>query len=61
MKYRDLELDKENCFVLMKGQELHLTSTEYKVASLSDGKQRQDCYKGDAFGTALGCGGKLRR
>ncbi len=31
MKYRDLELDKENCFVLMKGQELHLTSTEYRL------------------------------
>ena len=31
MKYRDLELDKEKCLVLMKGQEIHLTSTEYKL------------------------------
>ena len=31
MKYRDLELDKEKCVVLMKGQEIHLTSTEYKL------------------------------
>lgn len=26
-----LELDKEKCLVLMKGQEIHLTSTEYKL------------------------------
>ena len=31
MKYRDLEVDKEKCLVLMKGQEIHLTSTEYKL------------------------------
>lgn len=31
MKYRDLELDKDKCLVLMKGQEIHLTSTEYKL------------------------------
>ena len=31
MKYRDLELDKEKRLVLMKGQEIHLTSTEYKL------------------------------
>lgn len=31
MKYRDLELDKEKHLVLMKGQEIHLTSTEYKL------------------------------
>ena len=32
MKYRDLELDKvEKCLVLMKGQEIHLTSTESKL------------------------------
>lgn len=31
MKYRDLELDKEKCVVLMKGQEIHLTSREYKL------------------------------
>lgn len=30
-EYRDLELDKEKCLVLMKGQEIHLTSTEYKL------------------------------
>lgn len=31
IKYRDLEVDKEKCFVLMNGQEIHLTSTEYKL------------------------------
>ena len=31
MKYRDLELDKDKCLVLMKGQEIHLTSTEFKL------------------------------
>ena len=31
MKYRDLELDKEKHLVLMEGQEIHLTSTEYKL------------------------------
>ncbi len=31
MKYRELEVDKEKCLVLMKGQEIHLTSTEYKL------------------------------
>lgn len=30
-EYRDLELDKEKCLVLMKGQEIHFTSTEYKL------------------------------
>lgn len=30
-KYRDLEVDKEKCLVLMNGQEIHLTSTEYKL------------------------------
>ena len=31
VRYRDLEVDKEKCLVLMKGQEIHLTSTEYKL------------------------------
>ena len=31
IRYRDLEVDKEKCLVLMKGQEIHLTSTEYKL------------------------------
>lgn len=31
IKYRDLEVDKEKCLVLMNGQEIHLTSTEYKL------------------------------
>lgn len=31
IKYRDLEVDKEKCLLLMNGQEIHLTSTEYKL------------------------------
>lgn len=31
IKYRDLEVDKEKCLVLMNEQEIHLTSTEYKL------------------------------
>lgn len=31
IKYRDLEVDTDKCFVLLKGQEVHLTSTEYKL------------------------------
>ena len=31
IKYRDLEVDKEKCLILMNGQEIHLTSTEYKL------------------------------
>ena len=31
IKYRDLEVDTDKCLVLMKGQEVHLTSTEYKL------------------------------
>lgn len=31
IKYGDLEVDKEKCLVLMNGQEIHLTSTEYKL------------------------------
>ena len=29
IKYKDLEVDTDKCLVLMKGQETHLTSTEY--------------------------------
>ena len=31
IKYRDLEVDTDKCLVLLKGQEVHLTSTEYKL------------------------------
>lgn len=31
IKYRNLEVIKEKCLVLMNGQEIHLTSTEYKL------------------------------
>lgn len=31
IRYRDLEVDKEKYMVLMKGQQIHLTSTEYKL------------------------------
>lgn len=31
IRYRDLEVDKEKCLVLINGQEIHLTSTEYKL------------------------------
>lgn len=31
IKYRDLEVDTDKCLVLMKGQEVHLTLTEYKL------------------------------
>lgn len=31
IKYKDLEVDTDKCLVLMKGQETHLTSTEYKL------------------------------
>lgn len=31
IKYRDLEVDTEKCLVLLKGKEIHLTSTEYKL------------------------------
>lgn len=31
IKYRDLEADTDKCLVLLKGQEVHLTSTEYKL------------------------------
>lgn len=59
MKYRDLELDKEKCLVLMKGQEIHLTSTEYKLLLYLMENRGKGCYKGNAFGTALGYRWKL--
>ena len=31
IKYRDLKVDTDKCLVLLKGQEVHLTSTEYKL------------------------------
>ncbi len=31
MQYRDLEVDTDKCMVLIKGQEVHLTATEYKL------------------------------
>ncbi len=31
MKYRDLEVDTDKCMVFLKGQERHLTATEYKL------------------------------
>ena len=31
IKYKNLEVDTDKCLVLMKGQEIHLTSTEYKL------------------------------
>lgn len=31
IRYRDLEVDKEKCLVLLNGQEIHLTATEYKL------------------------------
>ena len=31
IKYKNLEVDTDKCLVLMKGQETHLTSTEYKL------------------------------
>lgn len=31
IKYRNLEVDKEKYLVLLNGQEIHLTSTEYKL------------------------------
>lgn len=31
IKYRDLEIDKQKCLVLLKGQQIHLTATEYKL------------------------------
>lgn len=31
IRYRDLEVDIDKCIVLVKGQEVHLTATEYKL------------------------------
>lgn len=31
IKYRDLKVDTDKCVVLLNGQEIHLTSTEYKL------------------------------
>ena len=31
IRYKNLEVDTDKCLVLMKGQEVHLTSTEYKL------------------------------
>ena len=31
IRYRDLEVDTDKCLVLLKGEEVHLTSTEYKL------------------------------
>lgn len=31
IKYRDLEVDTDKCLVLLNGEEVHLTSTEYKL------------------------------
>lgn len=31
MKYKDLEVNKEKCLVMLRGKEIHLTSTEYKL------------------------------
>ena len=31
IKYRNLEVDTDKCIVLLKGQEVHLTATEYKL------------------------------
>ena len=58
MKYRDLELDKDKCLVLMKGNTFDLNRIQ--ITPLSNGKQGKGCYKGNAFGTALGYRRKLR-
>ena len=50
IKYKNLEVDTDKCLVLMKGQETHLTSTEYKLLR----------YKGNAFGTTMGYRRELR-
>lgn len=31
IRYRDLEIDTDRCLVCLKGQEIHLTATEYKL------------------------------
>ena len=31
IQYRDLEVDQEKCLVLLKGEEVHLSATEYKL------------------------------
>ncbi len=31
IRYKDLEVDPDKCLVLMKGKEVHLTSTEYRL------------------------------
>jgi len=31
IKYKDLEVETDKCLVLLKGKEIHLTSTEYKL------------------------------
>lgn len=31
IRYRDLEVDTDKCIVLLNGEEVHLTSTEYKL------------------------------
>lgn len=31
IRYRDLEVDTDKCQVLLKGAEIHLTSTEYRL------------------------------
>ena len=31
MKYKSLEIDTDKCLVLLNGEEIHLTATEYKL------------------------------
>ena len=31
IRYRDLEVDTEKCITLVKGEEVHLTATEYRL------------------------------
>ena len=33
IRYKNLEVDTDKCLVLLKGEEVHLTSTEYKLVS----------------------------
>ena len=33
IRYKNLEVDTDKCLVLLKGEEVHLTSTEYKLLS----------------------------
>ena len=54
MKYRDLELDKDN-----EGTGNTFDLNRIQIAPLSNGKQGKGCYKGNAFGTALGYRRKL--